>query len=241
MDTTMESRSLYLDYQPVVRISDGGLVGFESLSRFRTGDVTVMPDEFMPEIIGGGDLGELTTTLLHRAPVEVSEVFPDTPVAINVSVLQITDDEWLEAALDIDFGVPRQSVVWEITESEPAPEKAVAAAVEQIRVAGFTTAMDDFDSGFSSLARLASAPFDALKLDRALVRDVGFSRRHRIAVETVVDLAAKLDAKVVAEGIESTAQAQIISELGVEYGQGWLYGRPGPIERFTDLRFPVAA
>lgn len=239
LDTTVESTELLLEYQPVVQLCDGALAGFETLSRFRAGGVTVMPDEFISEIISSGGLGQLTNTLLHRAPAEVAAYFAYTPVAVNVSVLQITDEAWLEKALSAYYCAPRQRIVWEITETEAAPDDDVAAAVERIGLAGFVTVMDDFDSGFSSMSRLASAHFDSVKIDRELISHVDVSKRHRAAVKAIVGLAAELDTRTVAEGIESARQAQILTDLGVEFGQGYFFGRPAPIEAHTE-RFLVA-
>jgi diguanylate cyclase (GGDEF)-like protein len=233
-------------YQPIVHVGTGGVVALEALVRWRHPRVGVVPADLLVRLAtDAGLLGSLEEHVLDVACRDV-HTLRRTPglgglaVHVNVSATRTNDARLYTGVLDaIDrFGVPGSALVLEVTETSEVPDLAGAADVlDQIRSLGVRLALDDFGTGYSGLSYLQDLPIDIVKLDRSLTTaDVG---TRGAAIRTaVVGLARDLGIDLVAEGVESHAQANHLAGLGCDYAQGYLYSRP----RFlADLRFTSAA
>lgn len=230
VDRSIEVDGFVIDYQPIVHLSDFKVAAVEALTRLDAGNGRiVMPDEFIPIAVETGSISGLTDSVMQTAVTEVTATHPHLGLSVNVSVLQVTDRAWLRTALDRAASVTAGKLIWEITETEFADEDAVAAAVEQIRSNGHLVAIDDFTSGASTMARLAATKYDIVKVDRGMVARLAVSARHRETMLMIVGLAEFLGAAVVAEGVETPEQAEILGDLGCQYAQGYWFGRPGPL------------
>jgi len=218
--------------QPIVELATGRRVGAEALSRFpREWDKA--PDVCFEEAhsIGEGDRLELLA--LERAAEYLEEV--TGYVAMNVSPATLLTAECIALLNEFDLG----RVVLELSEHDRVEDyPALLRVLEPLRAKGMRLAIDDVGAGFSSLRHIVVTSPDVIKIDRSLVDGVSSDPVLTTLVRSLVDFAAGCRARVVAEGIETIEDAVVLLALGVDYGQGWHYGRPGPAE---DLVEQVAA
>jgi EAL domain-containing protein (putative c-di-GMP-specific phosphodiesterase class I) len=208
--------------QPIVDLASGRRVGAEALSRFPA-EWGMAPDVCFAEAhsVGLGDRLELAA--LARAADLLDEV--GGYVAMNVSPGTALTPGFA-ALFDL---LPLDRVVLELSEHDPVADyDALAAALAPYRAAGMRLAIDDVGAGFSSLRHIVVTEPDIIKLDRSLVDGVDLDPVLTQLVRSLVDVAGACGARVVAEGIESAADAAALFALGVDYGQGWYFGRPGP-------------
>lgn len=226
---------LQLVYQPVVALADGAVVGVEALARWQhpqRGEVP--PSEFIPVAEECGLIAELTGWVLQRACQDAAAwrhalgaAAPAT-VAVNLSCAHIRSGgvvDAVRAALQ-SSGLPPAALRLEVTESMAMDDELVAAELQCLRALGASVALDDFGMGYSSIAALDRLPLDAVKIDRSLVQRITASAYQQAMVAAVVQVARTLGLQVVAEGVETEAQAQALREAGCTLAQGWLHGRP---------------
>ncbi len=208
--------------QPIVDLATGQRVGAEALSRFPI-DWGKAPDVCFAEAhsIGAGDRLELLA--LRRAADYLDEV--SGYVAMNVSPGTLMTSSCAE--LLAEFRLDR--ILLELSEHDQVVDYAALMAVlDPLRAAGMRLAIDDVGAGFSSLRHIILTAPDVIKLDRSIVDGVSSDPVLRSLVRSLVDFAKSCEARVVAEGVESAADGDVLLTLGVDYGQGWYYGRPGP-------------
>ncbi|TNM68009.1 bifunctional diguanylate cyclase/phosphodiesterase [Streptomyces sp. NP160] len=222
--------SVEVHYQPVVRLSDGVTTGAEALVRWRRGDGFVPPADFLPQAEASGAVVQLGRYVLERACRDAAS-WPQPPgaapltVAVNASGPELAEDDyaaWVVSALHRS-GLPGERLVVEVVEGLLDEQSdAVVANLHALRAAGVRIAVDDFGTGWSSLARLGRLPLDLLKVDRSFVADVE-PGKEALLCAGVVALAHALDLAIVAEGVETEHQAAWLAALGCEEGQGWLW------------------
>ncbi|MDP5184274.1 EAL domain-containing protein [Blastococcus sp. BMG 814] len=206
--------------QPIVDLATGARVGSEALSRF-PGEWQKTPDVVFEEAhsIGLGD--ELELLALRRAAdlLHGSEGY----VAMNVSPGTLLTPEC--AALLAEL--PLHRILLELSEHDPVEDyDALAATLAPFRAAGLRLAIDDVGAGFSSLRHIVVTSPDVIKIDRSIVSGLDTDPVRTVLVRSLVDFAGGLQARVVAEGIETATEADALRSLGVDYGQGWHFGRP---------------
>jgi EAL domain-containing protein (putative c-di-GMP-specific phosphodiesterase class I) len=208
--------------QPIVELATGARVGAEALSRFPS-EWGKAPDICFEEAhsIGEGDRLELLA--LQRAADYLDEVAGY--VAMNVSPATLLTPECTE--LLTEFRLDR--VLLELSEHDQVADyAALMAVVDPLRAAGMRLAIDDVGAGFSSLRHIILTTPEVIKLDRSIIAGVSNDPVLTTLVRSLVDFARGCNARVVAEGVETAADGEILVGLGVDYGQGWFYGRPGP-------------
>jgi EAL domain-containing protein (putative c-di-GMP-specific phosphodiesterase class I) len=208
--------------QPIVDLATGQRVGAEALSRFPI-EWGKPPDVCFAEAhtIGEGDRLEMLA--LRRAADYLDEV--SGYVSMNVSPGTLLTSQC--ADLLLEFRLDR--VLLELSEHDPVVDyTALMAVLDPLRAAGMRLAIDDVGAGFSSLRHILQTAPDVIKLDRSIVDGVSADPVLRSLVRSLVDFAEGCDARVVAEGVETAADGDVLLTLGVDYGQGWHYGRPGP-------------
>lgn len=244
----IDTRSLYLVYQPVVSRAQGRVTKYEALVRWShpvRGEIG--PARFVPLAETHGLISRLGTYVLHEALDQLrawrdrGDTLGDRAMGVNISRAQLDDpglvDEILGALRDRELAPSRLMV--EVTESALAGDsQAALETVHRLADAGVQIALDDFGVGQSSLASLTELPLAVLKLDRSLVHDVADSPKRVAIMSAVAQIAQTLDLQVVAEGIETEGEAQLTADLGCDLGQGWFYARPTAPE---DLPAVVAA
>jgi EAL domain-containing protein (putative c-di-GMP-specific phosphodiesterase class I) len=223
---------LALVYQPIYSLADRRLEGFEALLRWAHDGQAVSPEEFIPLAERSGSVVPLGLWVLGQASgqlAEWQERWPDVHVAINLSARQIAEPGLVdEVAAVLDrSGARPAGLTFEVTETTVVAEPQEAIAVlGALRGMGCRLLLDDFGTGFSSLEHVARFEVDGLKVDRSFVARCEHDAAARAVVDAVVGLATGLGCEVVAEGVETSGQEQLVQAAGCEFGQGYLFG-PG--------------
>ena len=210
--------------QPIVDLRSGARIGAEALSRFPT-EWGKAPDVCFEEAhhVGAGHRLELLA--LERAAGHLDRV--DGYVAMNVSPATLLTPE----CLGLLQRLPLPRVLLELSEHDPVEDyPALSAALSPCASTGLRLAIDDVGAGFSSLRHIVLTAPDVIKLDRSIVDGVHADPVLTVLVRSLVEFAHGCDARLVAEGVETAADAQALLQLGVDHGQGWFFGRPGPPE-----------
>ncbi|PLK50616.1 hypothetical protein C0V76_02015 [Uliginosibacterium sp. TH139] len=230
----IERQRLFLCYQPQISLHSGQVCGIEALLRWRAEDGRLIePARFIPIAEHSGMIVGIGEWVLRMSCFQQAELarhgYPQLSMAINVSVSQLRHPRFLatlQSALH-DSGASPQLIELEITESMAMEEADfLARTLESIKALGVKIAVDDFGTGFSSLSYLQRLQVDRLKIDRTFVGEIGSNERSRRIPELVIQLGHKLDLSVLAEGVETAEQANILRELGCDDAQGYLYARP---------------
>ncbi|SDG71090.1 putative bifunctional diguanylate cyclase/phosphodiesterase [Klenkia brasiliensis] len=234
---------LTVHYQAVVSLTDGSVVGAECLARWEHPVLgSVSPARFIPLAEQHGLVGALGEVVLRQACAEMAALRAATGrqllLTVNVSGQQFCDPAFpaVVAGILAGTGWPAAATVLEVTESLVEADSPVAvAALRALRQLGVQVAIDDFGTGYSSLARLDTLPADYLKLDHTFTATVTTSTRRARLVRSVVALAEGLDLLVIAEGVETAEQAELLRGLGCSLAQGFLLHRPSPVAGLAAL------
>jgi predicted signal transduction protein with EAL and GGDEF domain len=226
---------LEVHYQPFVDALSGARRGFEALVRWRHPTRgLIAPDQFIPLAEETGLIVPLGEFVLRRACADAAGWPSDLAVAVNLSPIQFKEAELFEmiSAALADSGLPPQRLEIEITESVLL-ERGVEnhAFMERLKSIGIALALDDFGTGYSSLSYLTAFPFDKIKIDKSFIRNLTHQPRSSAIISSIVTLARGLDMSVTAEGVETREEYERLKALGVNFAQGYLFGRPHPIER----------
>lgn len=231
----LRANALQVEFQPIVRLQDGRRVGYEALARWRhprTGEA-VPPSVFVVQAEEAGLVPELTRWSLQAALREFQPLHAADPAlhcALNLSAKAFEDSalvEQIEAALAI-WNLPPSALLLEITETALLAEpQRNAHQLSRLRAVGVGVALDDFGQGYSSFGYLQFLELSVLKIDRRFLKRLN-AARERGLVQSMIELAHRLQMQVVAEGVELPEIAQALSELGCDFAQGWHFGHPRP-------------
>jgi len=231
----------YLVYQPKVALGDCEIgpgipyrtEGFEALLRWKhPSRGMVSPDQFLPIAETSGLMDELTEAVLLLALHQQRNWMDQglkTSVAVNVSAQNMREAGFADriAAHCSAIGVSPSAMAIELTETAAMADPVTAMDIlTRLRIKGFRLSIDDFGSGYSSLAQLHMLPFSELKIDRAFVMECDRQRQSQIIVKTMIDLAHNLGLIAVAEGVENAATLNILRELGCDMAQGYFVAKP---------------
>ncbi|MER9969529.1 EAL domain-containing protein [Mesorhizobium sp. M0060] len=224
----LSRREFELDFQPIMNIASGEIVGAEALMRWRSPvRGLVRPDDFIPAAEETGLIVPLGEWALRKACTSAAGWAP-LRIAVNVSAVQIKSGTFARSVISaLAFsGVPANRLELEITETVLMDESdLVLKTLRQLRDLGVRIALDDFGTGYSSLGYLRRFPVDKIKIDRSFIRDID-SRDTAAIVRTIIGLGAQLDITVTAEGVETEAQLEFLRKEGCVEAQGYLIGVP---------------
>ncbi len=221
-------------YQSQHVLSDGRLVGFEALARWEDEELgRVRPDVFISIAEQTGLIVELGEHLLRRACQDARtwmDLIPEAPpvVSVNISPVQFarTDVTGLVSRVLHETDLPPELLEVEVTEGVLITSKEkIAATLQELSELGVSIALDDFGTGYSSLSYLKDLPLNRLKIDQSFVRDLSKTASSPI-VSTIVQLGHNLGLSVIAEGVEDQSNVELLTQLGCDDGQGYLYSRP---------------
>lgn len=236
----MDGDGFELHYQPIVRLSDGALAGAEALLRWdHPGRGVVQPDVFIPVAERSGQILRLGEWVIGEACRRLeswrSGPLADVRIAVNISAIQLADPDLVtrvREALD-RHGLPGSALKLEITETAAMCDvKRSLELLCGLRELGVALSIDDFGTGYSSLSHLRRLPVCEVKIDRAFVADIDSDADALSIVRAIVSLGHGMGLTVVAEGVERPSQVALLSEMGCDLAQGYLYGRPRPAESF---------
>lgn len=222
-------------YQPIVALADRRLAGFEALVRWRHPTKgLISPVEFIPVAEETGMIVPIGRWMLREACRQAKAWQslagePALTVSVNLSARQLLHPDLLAdvAGALADSGLAPALLKLEITESAMmADAESAIALLNRLKAMQIRLLLDDFGTGYSSLSYLHRLPIDTLKIDRSFIMNMHENETDRHFVETIVHLSHKLGQDVICEGVELQEQADILSEMGVEYSQGFLYSRP---------------
>ncbi len=230
----LDKGEIRVAYQPLVRLSDEAVIGYEALARwYHPWEGWIPPDRFIPVAEANGLIEELGEVVGRTACAEVArwgaegEALPY--LAVNVSPLQIRRPEFAEAILTMhqEAGLPPEKLELEITEQALMElDPTILTRLEEVRGEGVRIAIDDFGTGYASLSYLKHLPVDRLKVDRMFVRDLDRDRGNRAIVAAILTLAREFGLAQTAEGVETPAEAAKLKALGCQSAQGFHFGWP---------------
>jgi diguanylate cyclase (GGDEF)-like protein len=221
-----------LHYQPIVRLSDGQVSGFEALARWNHPQRGQIPPlQFIPLAEETGLILPLGEWVLRTACSQAAKWPLPVSVAVNLSAAQFKGRNLVQVALNAlaASGLPPNRLDLEITESVLLQDETnTLVTLHQLRDLGVRISMDDFGTGYSSLAYLRSFPFDKIKIDRSFVRDMPERNDSRAIVRAVASLASSLKIATIIEGIETEEQLEMAKAEGCGEAQGYLFAKPMP-------------
>lgn len=225
-EQALESGEFELHYQPKIRLADNLLAGVEALARWRRPqEGIVAPGSFMPKLERTSLIDAFSRFVIHAA-TGYAQSGPIVPVSLNLAPRNLTDDSLADALIDSlrETGLAPECIEVEITESGLMQEpESTIRILGRLRDHGINVSIDDFGTGYASFAYLRHLPVTGLKIDRAFVQPLENDARTRHLVLAMIEAGHALDLTVTAEGIETEEQARILSELGCDLGQGFLW------------------
>lgn len=233
---------LRVEYQPIVSLADGRIVGAEALARWTDEDgVAIGPDVFIKIAEDHGFIGSITrlvTDHMLRDFADTLRTQPGFHLSINVTASDLADPRllpMLEHALK-RAKVAARSVNIEITESSTARHEVAIAAILRLRQRGHSVHIDDFGTGYSSLSYLHKLSVDAIKIDRSFTQSIGTEAVTATILPQILAMAGALHQQVIVEGIETREQADYFAAMAQPIlGQGWLFGRAVTAKEFQSL------
>jgi PAS domain S-box-containing protein len=239
---SLDEQAFVVHYQPKVALADGSICGFEALLRWRRSPAgLVQPEQFIPQAERSGLIVAIGKQVLERACLDTAELrrrFPHVTVSVNVSGRQFAEPGLLEhvrGALEAS-GLQPDALRLEITETAVMQNAETALAMlQRLREMGVGLKLDDFGTGYSSLTYLHRFPIDTLKIDRSFVMRLPGATESVAIVRAILTLARSLQMDVVAEGVETRRQAEMLRDMGCEYAQGFWYSRPVELSVLREL------
>jgi EAL domain-containing protein (putative c-di-GMP-specific phosphodiesterase class I) len=225
LEAVIAKEQIGLLFQPQIEPDSGHIAGAEALARWNG---AASPEQLFARAAAAG-LAERLSRLIQRKALRMAGAWEGPLKHLGVSINLLPEDlarpgyeDWLLAEMD-RAGVDPHRVTIEITENALIADRVgVAERLARLREAGVGIAVDDFGTGYASLAYLTSLPLDILKIDRGLITDIVGGSRDRIVVKAMIQLARELDLKVIVEGVECTAQLSLLAEWGCDLYQGFL-------------------
>jgi EAL domain-containing protein (putative c-di-GMP-specific phosphodiesterase class I) len=236
----VDRRELVLHYQPKFEAPNGPAIGAEALLRWEHPKLgLILPDDFIPLAEKTGLIVSIGEWVLDEACRQMREWHragrQNWTMAVNLSPVQFGHPDLIQmvrATLERHTLIPH-CLTLEITESTAMRDADASVAIlQQLHEMGVRIAIDDFGTGYSSLLYLKRLPATELKIDRGFVRNLATDSEDRAIVAAIVALGKTLDLKIVAEGVETAAQQEFLTDLGCDSLQGFLFGRPMPPAQF---------
>ena len=243
LQAALTGRQFVLHYQPQFHL-DGRIVGVEALIRWQHPERgLVAPGAF----IGVAEESELIVPMGHwvlRTACEQLTAWQNDPryqqvqMSVNVSARQFRQRDFVARVVEVlrETGVPPHLLKLELTESLVLDNVDDSIAkIGLLKTKGVRFSLDDFGTGYSSLAYLTRLPLDQLKIDQSFVRNLGVRHTDDVIVQTIIGMAGNLELDVIAEGVETQAQKDVLAGYGCQLFQGYLLGRPLPVAQLQDL------
>ncbi len=240
MQPAIVKRQYLMYLQPKYSIAKNEIIGAEALVRWKHPERgMIYPDQFIPIIEENGFIRKVDYYIWEEACRFIrrcrEEGFADCPISVNVSRAHLRDDEciWILDDMIRKNGIPKKLLELEITET--VDDQQVSSKAFRLKEEGYKLLMDDFGSGYSSLNILLETPFDVIKLDKKFMENMMVSGKGRLILEQVVSMANKLELGLLAEGVETREQVELLRNIGCDQVQGYYYAKPMLAEDFFKL------
>ncbi|MGX2961668.1 EAL domain-containing protein [Peribacillus sp. JNUCC 23] len=239
----LENNEMTLHFQPRVDSCTGEMLSAEALIRWNHPEWGhISPMEFLPIAEENGLIVHIDDWVLREVCEQIrewkEEQLSTVPISINISAVHFMKQDWLhtiEKAVQ-EAGIHPQDIEFELTESSCLNNKEAAKnTMNSLKKMGITISLDDFGTGYSSLAYLTQFPFDVIKIDKSFIQNMIHSDQDMFIAKSIIYLAKGLQIKVVAEGVETLQQLNILKEEECHQIQGYLFSRPVPNEEFKTL------
>ena len=228
IDSLLEVGRIAAAVQPIVRLHDGSVIGYEALARFAPNTHVVTPDELFAAASSLHMQAPVDRACL-RAALSEARNLGAADLFVNVLIGTLLTRPGMTALTDAvrDTGVDPASIVLEFSEREPVPDLArLQRIAAELRSLGFRIAVDDAGAGHASMRVIAELRPEFIKVDRSLIHAIDADRARRALVVALLSFSGHIGARVIAEGIETQPEKEVLLSLGVQFGQGWLLGRP---------------
>ncbi len=237
--TTLRRNKLHVIYQPIWDPKNQRTVGAEALARWTLRDKTVVPpDVFIPLAEQHGLTHLITRNVIRCVTRECEQLLRQNPhfvICINISATDLSSRDFVDFLLRScsSAEIRPAQIHLEITERSAANPELVAPHIGKLREMGYHFLLDDFGTGHSNLTTLSALSVDGLKLDRSFTSAIGTDSAPALIVPRILEMAAALRMNVIAEGVETQEQADYLVAHGTQYMQGWLFGKPAPVQGLT--------
>lgn len=235
--SAIKDNGLRLVFQPIIDSKTTKVTSFESLLRWQLNGEAIFPDEFIAIAEQYNLITELGLWVIEQACMQAKafkNLQPAIAVSVNVSVIQLQDPSFVSKVANIanQYGIKPENLHLEITESVFAEDKLTfLTAVKELQKQGFCISIDDFGTGYSSLSSMLDIGVDIVKIDKSFIQNM--DKRGLSIIHAIVQMASTLDFIVVAEGVETLEQANMLTEIGVSHLQGYYFSKPME-QRFVD-------
>lgn len=239
MDKAIAERQIQMYLQPKYSIKQNRIVGAEALVRWvHPSRGMIYPDQFIPIVEENGLIQKIDYYIWEEACWFLGRCkaagITNCPVSVNMSRCHLCSNSCVQVLTDLieRNGISKQLLELEITETAGGQIRKKAM---QLKEEGFTLLMDDFGSGYSSLNILLETPFDVIKLDKKFMENIVASRKGLLILEQVVAMANKLELGLLAEGVETKEQVDLLRSIGCDQVQGYYYAAPMPPDEFYHI------
>jgi sensor c-di-GMP phosphodiesterase-like protein len=228
----LRRHEFFVAYQPVVRLANRQCVGAEALLRWRRRDGSMIrPDLFIPIAEETGIITSITRRMLSlvaRDMPAMVDAFPQVHISVNLSPRDLESASVVKQLADImrKSNIKPANLIVEATERGLIDVGLATTFIKEIRDTGIGIAIDDFGTGYSCLSNLTTLDVDILKIDKSFVDTIGTAAPTNSVVLHIIEMAKSLNLVMVAEGVETEAQAEFLRQRGVQYAQGWLFAKP---------------
>ncbi|WP_432695592.1 EAL domain-containing protein [Marinobacterium sp. YM272] len=225
-------------YQPIVDLGSGRIIGCEALARFRDANGEIGPDLFIPVINSRKKTWTFTRLIINQMLNDLDSIVAlPKPFKINLNFFaqDIESTQILELLSSSELKREGIQYVVEVTENEQLSTLESSEVLVTMADNGFQIAVDDFGTGYSNLSQIRDFKCHTLKIDRSFISAMEGGSVRSTLIPHIVDIAAKIGAEVVAEGIENRSQLKALVDVGVHYGQGYLFGKPTSFENLVAL------
>ena len=240
LQKAIDEQQLSMYLQPKYSISKNEIIGAEALVRWIHPERgMIYPNQFIPIIEENGSIVQVDHYIWRKACMFIRKCIDSgikpCPISVNVSRVHLRGDESSQILSDMvrSSGIPGKLLELEITET--ADDLQISRQTSLLKDSGFTLLMDDFGSGYSSLNVLLESPFDVIKLDKRFIENMMTSDKGRNILEHVLQMASNLDITVLAEGVETKEQIELLRSIGCDQVQGYYYAKPMPEDEFFEL------
>ena len=245
LEAAIDRREILVHYQPVVRLADGEIEGFEVLARWPHPTRGLLSAaDFLPAAEETGLTVELGRLVLHQALTDARRWPERLTIWLNLAAAELANERLVETLAEAlkGYGLEPSRLVLEVTESGVIQgSDGALVAMRRLRDLGVGLTIDDFGTGYSSLSRLAEFPIESVKIPKPFVDRLIGEDADEAFVDAILRLGDSLGLAAVAEGIEHVAQAERLRQLGCRFGQGYLFGRPAPAEEVERILYCESA